>query len=103
MDRAIAQVIIRRLSTTATLVRSQIKSCGTCGFTGAGFLRDLLFPLPILISPSAPYSSLNQGWYSRPISCLSPPQETKQKNKKMSTMPSGALTSTPAQIQSGKF
>jgi hypothetical protein len=38
-------------------VRSQVRSCRICGEqsgTGAGFLRVLRFPLPILIPPTAP-------------------------------------------------
>jgi hypothetical protein len=32
----------------------------------AGFLRVLRFPLPILISPAVPCSSMIQGWDNRP-------------------------------------
>jgi hypothetical protein len=35
---------------------------------GAGFLRVLRFPLPILIPPTAPHSSIIRGWYNRPTS-----------------------------------
>jgi hypothetical protein len=37
---------------------SQVGSCGFCGETGmgAGFLRVLLFPLPVLNQPTAPHS-----------------------------------------------
>jgi hypothetical protein len=55
--RAIAQAVSRWLSTAAARVRSQIRACGICGGqsgTGAGFLRVLRFPLPILIPPTAP-------------------------------------------------
>jgi hypothetical protein len=38
-----------------------------CG-TEAGFLRVLRFPLPILIPPTAPYSSIIRGWSNRPNS-----------------------------------
>jgi hypothetical protein len=31
----------------------------------AGFLLVLLFPLPVLILPSAPNSSISRGWYNR--------------------------------------
>jgi hypothetical protein len=51
--RAIARAVSRRLPTAAARVRSHIKCCGT----GAGFLRVVRFPLPILIPPTAPHSS----------------------------------------------
>jgi hypothetical protein len=69
--RAIAQADSRRLSTSAARARVQVKSCGICGGqsdTVAGFLRVLRFPLPILIPPTAPRSSLILGWYNRPVS-----------------------------------
>jgi hypothetical protein len=85
--RAIAQAVSSRLPTAAARVRSQVGSCGICGQsgTGAGFLRVLRFPLPILISTTAPYSSILRGWYNRPTSgrrtkwTLTPPQGTKRK------------------------
>jgi hypothetical protein len=53
-------------------VRAQVRSCGICGGqcgTGAGFLRVLPFPLPILIPPTTSHSSsIIRGWYNRPIS-----------------------------------
>jgi hypothetical protein len=56
--RAIAQTVSRR-------VRTQVRLCGICdgqSGTGAGFLRVLLFPLPILIPHSS--SSIIRGWYT---------------------------------------
>jgi hypothetical protein len=46
-----AQAVSRRLPIAASRVRAQVRSCGVCGQsgTGAGFLRVLRFPLPILI------------------------------------------------------
>jgi hypothetical protein len=68
----IAHAVIRLHLTTATRVRSQVRSCGICGGqsgTGASFLRVLWFPLPILILPTAPHSSfIIRGWYNRPNS-----------------------------------
>jgi hypothetical protein len=66
IGRAIAQAVSRRL-------QAQVRSCGTSGGqsgTGAGFLRVLSSPLPILIPPTALHSSLFiiWGWYKKPIS-----------------------------------
>jgi hypothetical protein len=70
--RAIAQAVSRWLPTAADRLRSQVKSCGICGGqsgTGAGFLRVLRFPLPILIAPTGPHSSsIIRGRYNRPNS-----------------------------------
>jgi hypothetical protein len=71
--RAIAQAVSRRLPTAAARVGAQVRSCGICGGlsgTGEGFIRVLPFPLPILIPPTAPYSSAPtiQRWYNRPDS-----------------------------------
>jgi hypothetical protein len=55
--RAIAQAVSRRLPTVAARVRSQIRSCGISDGergTGAGFLRVLRFPLPIVITQNVP-------------------------------------------------
>jgi hypothetical protein len=54
--RAIAHAISRRLPTAAAWVRPQVRSCGIRGGRsgiGAGFLRVLRFPLPVLIPPTA--------------------------------------------------
>jgi hypothetical protein len=73
LGRAIAQAVSRRLPTAAAWIRAQVRSYGICGgqsSTGAGFLRVLRFPLPILIPLTAPHSSSStiRGWYNRPIS-----------------------------------
>jgi hypothetical protein len=53
---------------------TKVMSCGICSGqsgTGLGFLQVLLFPVPILISPTAPHSSSSsiiRGWYNRSIS-----------------------------------
>jgi hypothetical protein len=87
--RGTAQAASRRLPTSAARIRAQVRSCGICGGqsgTGAGFLRVLGFPLPILIPQTAPYSSIIWGWYNRPVVAdvpsglsLTPPQETERK------------------------
>jgi hypothetical protein len=53
-------------------VRSRVWSCGICN--GAGFLRVLRFPLPILIPPIAPQSpsSIIWSWYNRPVVAAEP-------------------------------
>jgi hypothetical protein len=64
--RAIDQAISRRLPAADVRVRSYVRSCGICGKqsgTEASSLRILRFPLPILIPPNVPYSSMIQGWY----------------------------------------
>jgi hypothetical protein len=71
--RAIAQAVNSRFPTAAVRVRAQVRSCGICGGqsgTGAGFLRALGFPLPILIPPTVSHSSSSiiRVWYNRPIS-----------------------------------
>jgi hypothetical protein len=68
--RAIAQAVSHRFPTAAARVLSQVNSCRICGGhsgTGIGLFQVLRFPLPILIPPKAPYSSLIRGWYNRPI------------------------------------
>jgi hypothetical protein len=59
-----SQAVSRRLPTEAARVRVQVRSCGICGGqsgTGACFLRLLRLPLPILIPPTTPHSSLSSG------------------------------------------
>jgi hypothetical protein len=68
--RVIAQAVSRRLPTAVARARARIRLCGICGGqsgTGAGFLRVLRFPLPIVIPPIAPQSSssITWGWYNR--------------------------------------
>jgi hypothetical protein len=48
-----------------------VKSCGICGEqggTGAGSLRVLRFPLPLIVPQSS--SSVIQCWFSRPTDGL---------------------------------
>jgi hypothetical protein len=56
--RAIAQAVSRWLPTAGARVRVQAV-CGVCGGqcgTGAGFIRVLWFPLPVVIPPISPSS-----------------------------------------------
>jgi hypothetical protein len=58
LGRAVAQAISRWLPTATTRVRVRA-ACGACGGqsdTGAGFLRALRFPLPIIFPPISPSS-----------------------------------------------
>jgi hypothetical protein len=79
-----AQAVSHLLPTAAARVRAQVRSCGICGEQsgiGAGFLRVLRFPLPILIPQTAPHSSpsinLDQLVADVPSGLsLTPPQET---------------------------
>jgi hypothetical protein len=70
--RAIAQAVGHWFPTLAARFRVQVRLRGVCSGKsgiGAGFLRVLRFPLPILIPPTAPHSSsIIRGWYIRPVS-----------------------------------
>jgi hypothetical protein len=75
VGRAIAQALSRRLSTATARVRAQVRSCAIFGEqtgTGTAFLLVLRFPLPVLIPPTAQYSSSSSsiiwGWLNRPNS-----------------------------------
>jgi hypothetical protein len=84
VGRAIAQAVSRRLPTPAARVRARVSSCRICGGqsgAGAGLLRVLRLPLPILIPPTAPHSS-GAGTIDQLVAdvpsglSLTPPQET---------------------------
>jgi hypothetical protein len=67
----IAQAVSRWLPTAAARVRAPVWLSGICdgqSGAGAGFLRVLRFPLPIIIPPIAPQSpsSIIWGLYNRP-------------------------------------
>jgi hypothetical protein len=54
-------------------VRTNLRPCGIYGGqsgTGAGILRVLLFPLPILIPQTSPHSSIIRGSYNSPSKWL---------------------------------
>jgi hypothetical protein len=71
LGSAVTQAVSCRLPTATTWVQSQFESCEIYGEQtgiGAGFLAVLRFPVPILIPPNAPPSSVIWGWYNRPIS-----------------------------------
>jgi hypothetical protein len=58
--RSIAQAISRRLPTAGARVQTRVWSCGILmnrSGAGAGFLRELRFPLPIYIPSASPQSS----------------------------------------------
>jgi hypothetical protein len=87
VSHAMAQAVRYQLSTAVVPVRAQVRSCGICGEQsgiGAGFVRIIRFPLPILI-PTVSHSS-GTGIIGRQIVAgvprglsLTPPQETKEK------------------------
>jgi hypothetical protein len=57
--RAVAQAVSRWLPTAAARIRVRAQLVGVCGGqsgTGAGILRVLRFPLPIIIPPIYPSS-----------------------------------------------
>jgi hypothetical protein len=71
--RTIDQVASCQLPTAVAQVQAQVRSRGVRvgqSGTGAGFLRVLRFPLPIIIPPTASHtsSSIIRGWYNRPNS-----------------------------------
>jgi hypothetical protein len=102
VGRPVAQAVSRRLLTATARVRAQVRSCGVCGGqsgTGAGFLRVLRFPLPVLIPPTAPRSSsITRGCYNRTVSGRrtkltqshpTPRNIKKLKNRKVWILPGG--------------
>jgi hypothetical protein len=70
IGRDVAQAVSRRLPISTAQVPARLRSCGIFGGhsrTGAGFLRILHFPLP-MIPPITQHSSslIIRGWYNRP-------------------------------------
>jgi hypothetical protein len=81
--RTVAQAVSRRLPTAAARFGAKVRSCGIYGGqsgTGAGFLRVLRFPLPILHTH---HLSTGAGTIGRLVAdvtslfSLTPPQENK--------------------------
>jgi hypothetical protein len=67
---ATSPAVSRRLPTAATCVRSQVRSCGTCGGqsgAGTGFLRVLRL-LPVTSHSNCSILICHPGWYNRRIS-----------------------------------
>jgi hypothetical protein len=64
-------------------VSYQASGCGILRGIGAGFLRVLQFPLPIIppISPQSP-SPIIRGWYNRPVVAAVPKVPLIKKEKK---------------------
>jgi hypothetical protein len=98
VSRAIALAVSRRIPTAAARVRAQVKSCGISGGQsdiGAGILRVLPIPLPILIPPTVPHasSSIIRGLHNRPVSgrrtewTVSPHPKKLKKKKLLSVAP----------------
>jgi hypothetical protein len=92
MGRAISQAVSRRLPTAAGRVQTRV---GTWDFVmdkngaGAGFLRELRFPLPIYIPSCSPQSSslspeagTTRGWHNRPGVAAVPIVQIKKKSIK---------------------
>jgi hypothetical protein len=52
---------------------------------GAGFLRELRFPLPIYIPPIYPQSPspITRGWYNKPVVAAVPKVPTPRIKKKL--------------------
>jgi hypothetical protein len=85
----IAQAISRRLPTSVSRVRSQVRSYGISGAqigTRSGFLPVHRLPLPILIALNAPYSSSGAGTIGQlvvdvqSVLRFTPPYEIKEKS-----------------------
>jgi hypothetical protein len=83
--RATAQVPSHQLLNTVAQVRSH-GICGGESGIGAGFLKVLQFPLPI-IPLTAPHSSLSiiWGWYNRPQCPMYQVDSVSSHSKKKST------------------
>jgi hypothetical protein len=76
--------MIRNINKTVRIKFSEVDKSGV----GAGFLRVLRFPLPILIPPISPQSPspITRGWYNRPVLAAVPkvpPHKLKKRIQKL--------------------
>jgi hypothetical protein len=100
LGRAVAQAVSLWFPTAAARVRVRV-ACGVCGGqsgTGAGFLRVLRFPLPIIPPISTQSTSpIIWGWYNRPVVAEVPKVPQHKLKKKIRYIPhwtTGAFSST---------
>jgi hypothetical protein len=95
---AIEQKVCHLLPNPADRFRPQVRACeiyGKRNSSGTGFLLALLFPLPILIPPAAPYSPV-----MLPLTLYSP--NTKNVVKKQTLKQNSGMVGTARGIRNHK-